>query len=49
MPKITRRGALRIGNDGLFKLEPYDDAADRATFLALLTLNRFREKHNLKG
>lgn len=49
MPKINRRGALRIGNDGRFVLQPFDEASDRATFLALLTLNRFREKHNLKG
>jgi hypothetical protein len=45
MPKIARRGALRIGNDGKFQLEPFDDATDASTFLALLTLTRWKDTH----
>lgn len=45
MPRVSRRGALRIGVDGKFQIEPYDDPTDLATFIALLTLKRWREKH----
>lgn len=47
MPRVGRRGALRLGADGKFALEPYDDASDMTTFLALLTIRRFKERHNL--
>lgn len=43
--RIARRGALRIGNDGKFRLEPFDDPTDFSTFTALLTIQRWRAKH----
>lgn len=45
LPKITRRYALQLKDDGSYKLEPYTDPQDFATFLALLTLQRWRQKN----
>lgn len=43
----VRRGALVLSPSGKFQLEPYDDPTDFSTFCALLTVHRFRERHNL--
>lgn len=45
MPKVDRRGALRLNKDGKFRIEPYDDRSDAAMFLSLLNIQRWREKH----
>lgn len=46
VPRI-RRGALVLSPAGKFELVPYDDKTDYLTFLALLTVERFRRRHNL--
>jgi len=47
MPLPMRRGALRLSPVGKFQLEPFDDPADFSTFLALLTVKRWRERHSI--
>lgn len=46
MPKPDRRGALRLGPDGKFRLEPFDKPSDFAMFLGCLTFKRAKEECN---
>lgn len=45
-PDVTHRGALRLRPDGTYRLDPLTGADDWSTFLAALTLHRFRETHS---
>ena len=45
LPKIKRRYALQLMQNGNYKLECYDDSNDFAVFLALLTLKKWRSQH----
>ncbi len=47
MPRVKRRGALRLNPDGKLRLEPYDDTSDASAFLALLTIHKWKENHGL--
>ena len=44
--KIKHRYALQLIHNGTYKLEPFNDPSDSSTFLACLTMHRWREKHN---
>lgn len=46
-PRRTRmrRFALRIREDARYQIKPYDDASDYPTFLAALTLYRWRQRN----
>lgn len=44
-PTVTHRAALRLRPDGSFRFEPLTGADDWSTFLACLTLLRFKESH----
>ena len=46
--KRAKRFALRLNENGPYRLEPYTNPNDWNTFLALLTIQRWREA-NLKG
>lgn len=43
----ARRGALQLFPDGKYKLWEFKDPGDFAVFLSLLTVQRFKERHNL--
>lgn len=43
----ARRGALQLFPDGKYKLWEFKDPADFSVFLSLLTVQRFKERHNL--
>lgn len=43
----ARRGALQLFPDGKYKLWEFSDPADFPTFLSLLTIQRFKERHSL--
>lgn len=43
----TWRAALRLNEKQRFQLEPFEDKTDFSVFLAMLTTQRFRERHNL--
>lgn len=43
----ARRGALQLFPDGFYKLWEFNDPADFPTFLSLLTVQRFKERHSL--
>lgn len=47
-PRIKHRFAFQPRRDGTYRLEPFIDPADRATFLALLTVFKWRQKHATK-
>ena len=40
-PTVTRRGALRLRNDGSYRLDALTEPNDWAVFMACLTLHRF--------
>lgn len=44
MPRVSRRGALRLGNDGKFRLEPFDKPTDMGRFLACLGFMQAQEE-----
>ena len=44
-PAASRRYALVLRANGTYRLEPFTDLADEAVFTALLTLQRWKEKH----
>jgi hypothetical protein len=44
-PAVTHRAALRLRPDGSYRFEPLTGADDWSTFLACLTLLRFKESH----
>jgi len=44
-PAVTHRAALRLRPDGTYRFEPLTGADDWSTFLACLTLLRFKESH----
>lgn len=44
MPRVSRRGALRLAKDGKFRLEPFDRPTDAAMFLGCLTYHRARQE-----
>ncbi len=44
-PAVTHRGALRLRPDGTYRLDSLTGADDWSTFLACLTLHRFKETH----
>jgi len=46
--KRTKRFALRLSETGPYRLEEFHDRNDFNTFLALLTVKRWREKHQPK-
>jgi hypothetical protein len=46
-PAVARY-ALGLRADGTYQLQRYDDPTDWPTFLSLLTLRTFKEKHGLK-
>lgn len=48
MPRIRRRGALRLNKDGKLRLEPFDDPSDFTVFSSLLTIHKWKEKHGLQ-
>lgn len=43
--KKAKRYALRLNETGPYRLEPFEDKSDFGTFLALLTIQRWRERH----
>lgn len=43
-PSVTRRGALRLRQDGTYRLDPLRDPDDWSAFLACLTIHRYTEK-----
>ncbi len=43
--RVSRRAAVRLTDDGKYRLEPLNGTEDWATFLACLTVHRFRERH----
>lgn len=42
---ITRRAAIRLRPDGTYRFDPLNGADDWSTFVACLTLHRFKEAH----
>lgn len=46
-PRVEWRAALRLNEKQRYKLEMYDDPADQAVFIAMLTLRNFKAKHGL--
>jgi hypothetical protein len=36
---------LRLGDNGQYRLTPYEDRTDKHSFLAILTTNRIKEAH----
>lgn len=47
-PKVTRRAALRLRDDGTFRLDLLTDADDMSVFLACLALHNWKRKNNLE-
>lgn len=45
MPSNTRRATVHLFEDGTYRFHEYKDPSDEATFIACLTLHRFKEKH----
>lgn len=43
----ARRGALQLFPDGNYKLHEFHDASDFPTFISMLTVHRFKERHSL--
>lgn len=43
--KTAKRYALRLNETGPYRLEPFEDKSDFGTFLSLLTIKRWKEKH----
>lgn len=41
----VKRYALRLGDNGQYRLAPYEDRTDKHSFLAILTTNRIKEAH----
>ncbi len=44
--KVEDRYALQLRKNGTYRLEKFSDKTDWATFLALLTINQWRKKHD---
>lgn len=44
-PKPTRRTAVQLFPDGTYRAKDYTDPGDFATFLSLLNIHRWKEKH----
>lgn len=44
--KLAQRWALRLNADGTYNMKQYSDEDDFGTFLALLKLSRWKEKHD---
>jgi hypothetical protein len=45
LPRTKYRGALRLGGDGKWKVEEFDDRDDEAAFLACLQQLQWKRKH----
>jgi hypothetical protein len=43
--RIRHRFALRLDEDGKYRLEPFEDTADFSVFLSLLTIHNWKERH----
>lgn len=44
-PKAALRGALRLGKNGKYRFEPFEEPDDKQAFIALLVTHRWKEKH----